>query len=184
MSSHHIIREDQEPALLIMDVQTISFEQVQELLEWSPTVMVSDNVLQDVMNWGIKIDVVIASVDQIPELTTSLHDQFPVKLLSYNKPEEALYTALFFLIARKQKAVNIISAEPLENFESFTSLDISVFQSGERWSCIRSGSFEKWLPAGRVLRVYPSQNEPDIRTERDGVVSIQRETGFWVSEII
>ena len=182
MSSHHIIREDQEPALLIMDALAVEFEQVQELLEWSPTVMVAERVLTEVLGWGIKIDVVIAREENISNLTTSLLDQSPVRLISYNPLEEALPTALSFLIASKQKAVNIIATESLESFESFTSLDISVFQSGKRWSFIRNGSYEKWFPAGRIVRLFPTNGQPDIKTERDGLVTINREKGFWVSE--
>ena len=181
MSSHHIIREDQEPALLIMD-SGVSFEQVQDLLEWSPTVMVSERALADVLLWGIKIDVVVASAERIAELTTSLQDQFPLKLLSCNKTEEAVSTALYFLIAKKQTAVNVIAAEGLESFESFSSLDLSVFNGNKRWSFVRSGLYEKWLPAGRIVQVYPSNNQPDIHTKADGVVTIHRDKGFWVSE--
>jgi thiamine pyrophosphokinase len=183
MSSHHIIREDQEPALLMMDATIIPFAQVQELLEWSPTVMVAEAALTEVLRWGIKIDVVLARADKIPALTSSLQEQFPLKLLSYDKQEEALSTALHFLIEAKQKAVNIIAAEPLESFEAFSPLDISVFQSGRRWSLIRQGVYEKWLPAGSALSIYPANGQPDIKTLRDGVVTIQRETLFWVSEI-
>ena len=35
MSSHHIVRERQEPALLITDVYSIDPELVGQLLEWS-----------------------------------------------------------------------------------------------------------------------------------------------------
>src|SRR5688572_8341929 len=146
MSSHHIIREDQEPALLIMDAAAARFEQMQELLEWSPTVMVAEPALAEVLSWGIKIDVVIASADKISALTASLQDQFPLKLIPCNKQEEALATALYFLIAAKQKAVNVVATESLEVFEAFSSLDISLFQSGKRWSLIRHGQYEKWLP--------------------------------------
>jgi len=182
MSSHHIIREDQEPALLIIDTHTIEFELVQELLEWSPTVMVTEQSLTEVLSWGIKIDIVIAHDESFSILSTSLVDQSPVKLISYNHKEEALSTALYFLMASKQKAVNIIATEPLKSFESFPSLDISVFQSGKRWSFIRNGLYEKWFPAGRTVYVSPSNGRPDIKTERDGIVSINREKGFWVSE--
>lgn len=182
MSSHHIIREDQEPALLILDTKAVEFEQVQELLEWSPTVMVSEQALKEVLTWGIKIDIVIASEENISNLTTSLLDQSPVKFLSYNNAWEALLTALTFLIASKQKVVNVISKEPLESFEPFSSLDISVFQSGKRWSFIRNRTYEKWFPAGRTIQIFPSMEQPDIKTERDGVVTINRDNGFWVSE--
>jgi len=182
MSSHHIIREDQEPALLIMDAGAVEIEQVQELLEWSPTVMVTEQALTVVLSWGIKIDIVIARDSSIPNLTSSLQDQSPVKLLSYNHHEEPLSTALHFLIASKQKAVNVIATEALEKFESFSSLDISVFQSGKRWSFIRNGHYEKWFPAGRIVRMFPSNDQLDIKTERDGIVTINRTEGFWISE--
>jgi hypothetical protein len=182
MSSHHIIREDQEPALLIMDAKAVSMEQIQELLEWSPTVIVSERALDIVMNWGIKIDVVVAAANRIAGLTASLQNQFPLKLLSYNSPEEALSTAMYFLIAKKQIAVNVVTTEPLENFESFSLPDISVFNGDKRWSLIRQGSYEKWLPAGRTVRLYPSNNEPDLETQRDGVVIIKRDSSFWINE--
>jgi len=101
MSSHHIIREDQEPALLIMDADAVEFEQVQELLKWSPTVMVTEQSLPEVLSWGIKIDIVIAHESIISNLTASLVDQSPVKLLSYCNKEEALSRALYFLIESK-----------------------------------------------------------------------------------
>lgn len=183
MSSHHFVREEQEPALVIMDAHTVPFEQVQELLEWSPTVIVAEQALTAVLGWSIKIDVVIAEPGNIPSLTISLQEQFPLKLLSCNTQEDALSTALYFLIASRQKAVNIISEKPLGSFESFSSLDLSVFQFGFRWSFIRNGVYEKWFPAGRTLRVYPDNAQPDITTNQDGVVSIVRDNGFWVSEI-
>jgi len=182
MSSHHIIREDQEPALLIMDANAVDFEQVQELLEWSPTVIITEQALTEVLRWGIKIDIVIARDSSISNLSSSLQDQSPVKVLSYNHHEEPLSKALNFLIASKQKAVNVVAAESLEKFESFSPLDISVFQSGKRWSFIRNGSYEKWFPAGRIVLTFPSNGQPDIKTERDGIVTINRMGGFWVSE--
>jgi thiamine pyrophosphokinase len=183
MSSHHIIREDQEPALLILDATLIPVERIQELLEWSPTVMVSEEALPEVLTWGIKIDVVIAHHTNVQMLTTSLHDQFPLKIISYRQKGEELSTALNFLIASKQKAVNILSAVKLEEFEKFSSLDISVFHADLRWMFIRSGHFEKWLPAGKSLRLHPALSEPDIVAKQDGVIVLHREGGFWVSEI-
>ena len=56
MSSHHIVRDEQEPALLIDDASVIHFEFVELLLEWSPRVMVTSNAIDEVLNWGVKID--------------------------------------------------------------------------------------------------------------------------------
>jgi len=182
MSSHHFVREDQEPALLIVSTQTTPFDTIQELLEWSPTVIVSEQVLPQVLLWGVKVDVVVAVSENIPALRNSLQDQFPIKLLSCNSIDDTLSTALYFLIASKQKAVNILSNDPLEVFESFSILDLCVFHSGKKWSFIRSGNYEKWLPAGRTLSVYTMGNESALTSKHDGIVEIHREKGFWVSE--
>jgi|APTNR8051073442_1049403.scaffolds.fasta_scaffold00001_538 hypothetical protein len=182
MSSHHIVREDQEPALLISDAHAVPFEILQQLLEWSPTVLVIEKALQEVITWGIKIDVVIAPVGNIPKFTESLQDQFPLKLISCQGEDDAIATALYFLIAAKQKSVNIASSERLDNFEPFAKLDLSVIQGDKRWSFIRSGLYQKWLPAGRTLLFYPSNGQPEIVLERDQMISIKRANGFWIGE--
>lgn len=80
MSSHHTVLEDQEPALFIMDASAVPFAQIQDLLEWSPTVIVSEEALSEVLNWGIKIDVVIAHANNIPSLTNTLLDPITCKV--------------------------------------------------------------------------------------------------------
>jgi thiamine pyrophosphokinase len=183
MSSHHIIREDQEPALVIDDARGENSESIQQLLEWSPTVIVTDRALEQVLLWGTKIDVVIALSSQIDTLKTELHDQLPLKMLSYNTETEALDTALYFLTASKQKAVNIISDAALESFEKFSSLDISVIKAGKRWVFIRTGHFEKWFPAGTQLLLYPESAHPAPVVDKDGIVTVDRDHSFWICEL-
>ncbi|MFZ2906177.1 MAG: hypothetical protein WAZ98_08245 [Cyclobacteriaceae bacterium] len=182
MSSHHIIREDQEPALVIMNTDAVPHERILELLEWSPTIMVIESCLAAVLEWGIKVDVVIAPESKTGDLTATLLYQFPVRILSVQHEHEALSTALYFLIDANQKAVNILSLEPLEKFEPFTALDLSVFRYGKRWSFIRHGVYEKWLPAGRTIHVYLSDKNSSRKTLDDGIITIKRDAGFWVAE--
>ncbi|HYG16495.1 MAG TPA: thiamine diphosphokinase, partial [Bacteroidia bacterium] len=40
MSSHHFVKEKQEPALIIANGEACSRELLGQLLEWQPTVMV------------------------------------------------------------------------------------------------------------------------------------------------
>lgn len=183
MSSHHFVREDQEPALLIADVNAASFDVIQQLLEWSPTVIVLESVLADVLTWGIKVDVVVAHQNNTKLLALELQNQMPIKFLSYTDETEALSTALYFLIASKQKAVNVLSSESLEKFESFSALDISVFQHDKRWSLMRSGHFEKWLTANSILEIFCQGTINRERVEKDGVIEVKRDENFWVAEI-
>lgn len=183
MSSHHIIREDQEPALVIDDAGNLNYENIQQLLEWSPTVMVTEQALETVLSWGIKIDIIIALEQHVDELKNSLQEQFPLKILSCHIAAEAVNTAIYFLTASKQKAVNVISKNTLESFEKFPSLDVAVIQNGKRWVFIRTGHFEKWLPAGTTISIYPTGAHPEPVIEKEGIVTVHRDHSFWISEM-
>jgi hypothetical protein len=183
MSSHHIIREDQEPALVIDNASPENLESIQQLLEWSPTVMVTEHALEQVLNLGIKIDIVIAAERHLAELKDALQHQFPLKFLSCPAGAEAPGAALRFLTESNQKAVNIISDAALESFEKYPSLDVSVIQNGTRWVFIRTGRFEKWLPARTLLSVYPKGAHPELSVEKEGIVTVHRDHSFWISEV-
>lgn len=180
MSSHHIIREDQEPALVIDTADAANFELIQQLLEWSPTVVVNQSALEQVLLWGIKIDVAIVEEKRVEEVRELLRDQLPVRILSCADEAAALETVLYFLTASKQKTVNIISDSPLETFEKFTTLELAVIQQGRRWILIRSGRFDKWLPQGSVIDTYPDKNV--VTVTQEGNCLIIKPESFWVSE--
>jgi hypothetical protein len=59
MSSHHIVREKQEPALLIMSLEGFESENLGQILEWSPTLIVNEDIYELVDSMGIKIDAVL-----------------------------------------------------------------------------------------------------------------------------
>jgi thiamine pyrophosphokinase len=65
MSSHHIVREKQEPALLVLGLNNFSEELLGQLLEWSPTVITTPLVAEQINIYEIKIDIIIA--DEIDE---------------------------------------------------------------------------------------------------------------------
>ncbi len=60
MSSHHIVREKQEPALIILSTQNFEEEYLGQLLEWSPTVIVAESIIEQVQSLGIKIDIIVS----------------------------------------------------------------------------------------------------------------------------
>jgi thiamine pyrophosphokinase len=158
------------------------FESIQQLLEWSPTVIVTDRTVDQVLLWGIKIDVAVAINDRLTDIKNLLENQLPLKILSCNAEKEALDTALYFLTASKQKSVNVISDATLESFEKFSSLDVAVIQNGKRWVFIRNGHFEKWLPANTTLSIYPKAAHPEVTLEKDGMVTVHKDHSFWISE--
>jgi thiamine pyrophosphokinase len=64
MSSHHIVRDDQEPALIIANGAECSNELLGQLLEWSPLVIVLDSAIERAIKLEIKIDVLLGDFDR------------------------------------------------------------------------------------------------------------------------
>jgi hypothetical protein len=196
MSSHHFVKEGQEPALFIME--PVSFEIAGPLLEWAPMVVASEDALECVIAWGIKIDVVIAAERNIENLKRDLHDQAPIKILWHLTGESLLTNGLHFLISTKQSHVNILVSPSdtvfMQLAEFIPFLQMTVIDDEMRWSAISSGKYEKWVEADAKFRVRRNFQSQDIYfdgivTENDhlkskdaGLIQIQSEKSFWVAQ--
>jgi len=111
MSSHHIIREGQEPALIIANGESCSNELLGQLLEWSPFVVVLDGAINRVLELGIKIDVLLGDFDSKNHALEQIQSQQKIEIVhtpDQNKTD--LQKGIEFLIARNFDAVNIIWA--------------------------------------------------------------------------
>jgi hypothetical protein len=193
VSSHHFVKEGQEPALFILEA--FSLEAVEPLLEWAPLVIVSEKVVDDVMRWGIKIDVVVAEREHIGQLDRQLSDQGPVKFLDYTG--DLMSTVFEFLIDKNQSAVTIVSNshdDVIEASQLFgKNINISILTAAIRWSYIAVAHFKKWFPANSTLLIRgsaavhlfdPSEKfiSDRIVTRGDGIISLESSEGFWVGE--
>lgn len=145
MSSHHIVREKQEPALLIMDLHHFNEEYLGQLLEWSPMVMVPLHLFEKVVSLGIKIDAVLANEN--PDL---LYFQEHVKIIPCN--DELLNTALKHLVTEGFPAVNIINSHFVaKEYQFYVNLiDIVIFKDNQKIYPIKSG-FSKWKAANEEI---------------------------------
>jgi thiamine pyrophosphokinase len=193
MSSHHIVKENQEPALLILNTEAIRFEKIQELLEWSPTVIITESCLEKVLSWGIKIDVALASTERIKSLTQTLQHQAPIQFVSFKDESEIITNAIEFLKSNHQKAVNVL-ANSWEDFEKLqiTNLDCELFFEGKRWSFARDLRFRKWYERNVQLYTYSNSTQftsisgvsKSLCTENNGFVQLESITPFWIGETV
>lgn len=188
MSSHHIVREKQEPALLILSLEGFLTENLGQLLEWSPTVIVAENMYDHTESLGIKIDAVISSNPDyyrqentrvIPTLTDPVED------------------ALKFLVSEEFPAVNIISNEfALKDYALFEAdINMVIFISDHKIFPVHSG-FSKWQSAGEnIVLLHEAKNlvtsglihlsDTVLQTEKDGFYTLQFEQPFlFISETI
>jgi len=195
LSSHHFVKEGQEPAMFIVDA--LSLELAEPLLEWAPLVMATDAVLPTVLRWGIKVDVVLVQIDKMAEINIQLSDQGPVEIISYNDQNDLLSVAFTFLINKDQKAVNVMGETSdflFTTINRFTKkIQVDVFAKGINWLCIYAGRYEKWFPAKSRLKIRIEEKQNIQSTglshqqaywevEKDGMVTIQSDRSFWVGE--
>jgi thiamine pyrophosphokinase len=175
MSSHHIVREKQEPALLIIDFARFNLEYLGQLLEWSPTVIVNEPVYFAAEQLGIKIDAVITADPQF-----DMHHSAR-KIETETSPVE---DALKFLVGDQYHAVNIINPEfVLKDYALYAELiNLAVFTGTKKIYGIKSG-FSKWEIAGKEIELMHeaidltiSGLEPagdhKFKTEKDGFFSL------------
>jgi len=188
MSSHHIVREKQEPALLIMNLDGFENENLGQILEWSPTVMVHEAIYELVDSMALKVDAVVTK-------DSHFNTQESTRIiLTYAEPLE---DALKFLVAEQYPAVNIISNEfLLKDYVLFVDdLDIVVFIGNKKIFPVRSG-FSKWQPAGEEIQVLHEVHnlhtsglkkveDRIMKTEKDGFYSLNFDQPFiFISESI
>lgn len=165
MSSHHIVREKQEPALLIANGEACSEELLGQLLEWSPTVVVLDSAIWRVFDLGIKVDVLLGDFDRQIDLDEIRARQYPITIVhapDQNKTD--LDKGIEYLIDQGYPAVNIIWATGRRADHTLTNMtNIVRYKDRIRIVMIDDhsrifplvGSFEKWYEAGTPISLIP-----------------------------
>lgn len=145
MSSHHIVKEKQEPALYIHYLGLFDHELLGQLLEWSPTVIVAASEYETALSLGLKVDIVIGD-----EQPGQMQDH--TKWILANGAE--MQTALNYLVKEKYPAVNMISQK--NKFDDFTAflpdINIVLFTEKEKTYAIKSG-FSIWKPSGTLFKI-------------------------------
>jgi len=187
MSSHHVIREKQEPALLVLGLDNFADELLGQLLEWSPTVMTTYETAEKLNAYGIKIDWIIG-VETKPVLQSDVKQLDPGK----NTPARA---ALKFLADEGYPSVNVVTDElNLQDYSSFIArITPVIFYDHKKIYAVNTG-FSKWKPAGEEIDLLSSVNDLKIdgleridqqryKTTHDGFYSLSFDAPFlFISE--
>ncbi|WP_158825492.1 thiamine pyrophosphokinase [Mucilaginibacter lacusdianchii] len=161
MSSHHIVREKQEPALLILGLDQFTDEELGQLLEWSPTVIAVSAMAEQLAIYDIKVDYIIGDEG------FSIAQSDVKTLKSAGKP--LLNAALEFLIEQGYPAVNIVtSGFDFKTYQAYVGkIDWVVFCNQQKIYPIMSG-FSKWKPAGELIEILG----PSIELLEEGLAPL------------
>jgi thiamine pyrophosphokinase len=165
MSSHHIVRDDQEPALIIANGAECSQELLGQLLEWSPYVVVLDSAIERVIELGIKVDVLLGDFDRGFDPEYYKEKQYPLEIVhtpDQNKTD--LEKAFDFLIDKGHKAVNVVWATGKRADHTITNItNIIRYQDQLKIVVIDDHSkifllpkrFEKWYTKDSIISLIP-----------------------------
>ena len=123
MSSHHIVRDDQEPALIIANGAACSDELLGQLLEWSPLVVVLDSAMERVVELGIKVDVLLGDFDRGFDANYYRESHYPIEIIhTPDQDKTDLEKAFDYLYARNIPAVNVVWATGKRADHTITNL--------------------------------------------------------------
>lgn len=200
MSSHHFVKEQQEPAVVILNTDSVRFEQVAPLLEWVPTVLVWQNCLDDVLSWGVKIDVILAEEEFQRKNLQLLEEQYPIRFLS-TTPQNVVSDSLHYLKASSHSAAHLVGFQHTEvsQLESFLDwMDLTLLEGNWRFYPVKSRHFKKWFPES-TIEIYGEEKLPlEIENSNgkllfplhyatlldvpEGITEIQAPKLFWIGE--
>jgi len=174
MSSHHIVRDDQEPALIIANGAACSQDLMDQLLEWSPYIVVLDAAIERVIARNIKVDVVIGDFDRDFDPTIYLEKQYPLEIVHVDNQESTdLEKALDFLIQKGMKAANIIWATGKRADHTFTNITTLVkYRDSLKIVLLDDYSkifrlpqtYKKWYPKDTIISLIPIGKASNITT--------------------
>jgi hypothetical protein len=152
MSSHHFVKDQQEPAVLILDADQIHFDQVSPLLEWVPTLIVSEKAVDQVLSWGVKIDVILASASFQQKNPQLLEEQYPVKFITCSDKDD-LQTGLDYLVSTEHKAVHLVGISHLAALDlqaQLEQINLTIIDGDWKYYPVKSGEFKKWFAEGNI----------------------------------
>ncbi len=175
MSSHHIVRDDQEPALIIANGQECSSELLGQLLEWSPLIVVLDSAIERVMKLDVKVDVLLGDFDRDFNVEKYRKSQYPIEII--HKPDQNktdLEKAFDYLVVRKIPAVNVVWATGKRTDHTITNLtNIVAYRHKLKIVILDDHSkiyllpnkFEKWYTKNSIISLIPVGKVSGISTQ-------------------
>jgi thiamine pyrophosphokinase len=175
MSSHHIVKDDQEPALIIANGASCKKELLDQLLEWAPIVIVLDSAIERVLALNIKVDVLLGDFDNDFDSNYYQEIQYPLEIVhTPNQDKTDLEKAFDYLIQRNIKAVNVVWATGKRADHSISNMtNIVRYKNDLKIVLLDDNSkifvlpkhFEKWYTSKSLISLIPIGTVTGISTQ-------------------
>ncbi len=141
--------------MLIEDLFLIDGEDLGQLLEWSPTIIIEEGTMDLLDARGYKFDIVFTQ-------NAINASQENLKVISYDVA--FLKDAIEYLIAHHYKAVNIVSDQlDLGYYRAYLEqINIVLFSNGFCYYFVKTG-FTKWKAEGERILIVSADKDEDIK---------------------
>ncbi len=175
MSSHHVVKENQEPALLFWDIQSIAYHSFADLLEWNPQLIAFEKDTMVLEGWQLVADTILTR----DTLLDNSHGLVPID------PDNHMLEILQFLAKKKFSHVNILSSKPLHTMHLIEQIHCNIGSNILSENSIFyqiSPGFSKWFSAG-TFKIH--QQDQPITTcilEEDTLWHYKGKQKAWLEE--
>ncbi|MEQ8237710.1 MAG: hypothetical protein RIA69_00790 [Cyclobacteriaceae bacterium] len=156
MSSHHIVRDQQEPALIVEDISEFPIKTLNEILGWSPTVVCLEKSIIQFAAYGLKIDHLVVDKTSMNTFAEMLSYQWPFQI--HEKIKQPLVQAIEILNKNEHTSINVLCnssylSELIQELLPFHEIDFCVFTETKKVLLHKKSVFSKWFPKGSFLGV-------------------------------
>jgi thiamine pyrophosphokinase len=166
MSSHHIVKDNQEPALIFANGADCSDALLQQLMEWSPYVLALDGAVHRLLDRKIRFDAWLGDFDSSAGIDEAgMASMGPIeRVYAEDQDKTDLHKGIEFLISKGHKAANVVWATGRRADHTFNNLatlwryhdqiTVSILDDHSRVYPM-SRQFKKWYPTGTQLSLIP-----------------------------
>ncbi|MFT5722899.1 MAG: thiamine pyrophosphokinase [Bacteroidia bacterium] len=177
MSSHHFVRDKQEPALIIANGDECSNDLLNQLLEWNPFVLVLDGALDRVLKKGIKVDAVIGDFDSITVNQLGVEDEQLIEWIVQEEQDSTdLEKGIKYLLKTGHSAANVVwgTGKRLDHAHNnlitiakySKAMALCILDDYSKAYCLQASpsKFTKYYPAESNISLLPMTNVYGLTT--------------------
>ncbi len=172
---------------MILEASAFAYEPISELLQWSPTVVVTADALPAVLPWQFHIDWVLAP-EGVPaaEINQAVA---PMAVGIRHYRSNVMVEGINLLSSRGITDVSIFVSEGVD-FAPFEDMPLrcTLFCGGTRWNLVRSGdTFRKWVPGQSFIAIRGNAAVTEgvwaqNKTLHEGWLGVTARENTWVGE--
>ena len=175
MSSHYTVKDYQHPALIICNGQSCDRLLLDQLLQWSPLVIVLDSAIERVLPLGVKVDVLLGDFDRSMDFQYYQNYFQSIEIHSVpNQDKTDLEKAFDFLLQKGIESVNLVWStgkrldHTLNNVSSMakykSKLKIVGYDDNSVFYFLPK-KFKKWYTKETKLSLIPYGEVLDVESE-------------------